>query len=359
MYTFDLLDFEFPEGESSLTASTLIHGDNNPGLVRNEVVSRYTLTSQILAKIIFFNIVPKSGEYSHARGPVPLIIYCLLRGIRINFPRLIASHMASDQIRLSGRTLPYGMVITHILKALDFDLSSIDSDEPTVDIDGSLLKRMEAQLRRHALEQPPAPPAVPGSSAPGSSSAPGTSSASAPVLPSISSEVRSQFEAHQSWIEQREAAFRAEMDARFQQEAAFRTEMDARFKQEAASREELNSQIRGIRNDMSYFADSMRFMDTQFEALFTKFDMFTPDPTTIARPLPSTGPPFPTRAPSSVPPPRPKVLGVDPEEAASSSSSSEEDDDGDKTMAEGTTVESSSEDDEDDDDDEGDDAGDA
>ena len=358
VYTFDLLDFEFPEGESSLTASTLIHGDDNPSLVRNEVVSRYTLTSQILAKIIFFNIVPKSGEYSHARGPVPLIIYCLLRGIRINFPRLIASHMASDQIRLSGRTLPYGMVITHILKALDFDLSSIDSDEPTVDIDGSLLKRMEAQLRRHALEQPPAPPAVPGSSAPGSSSAPGTSSASAPVLPSISSEVRSQFEAHQSWIEQREAAFRAEMDARFQQEAAFRTEMDARFQQEAASREETNSQIRGIRNDMSYFADSMRFMDTQFEALFTKFDMFPPDPTTIARPIPSTGPPFPTRAPSSVPPPRPKVLGVDPEEVApssSSSSSSEEDDDGDKKM-DAKKSSSSSEYEEEEEDDEDDDA---
>ena len=96
VYTHDLHDFEFPEGESSLTASTLIHGDDNPGLVRNEVVSRYTLQSQVLAKIIFFNIVPKHGEYSHARGCVPLIIYCLLRGIKVNFPRVIASHMGSD-----------------------------------------------------------------------------------------------------------------------------------------------------------------------------------------------------------------------------------------------------------------------
>ena len=78
VYTSDLHDFEYPDGESALTASTLIHGDNNPGLVRNEVVSRFTLTSQVLAKFIFYNIVPKSGEYSHARGPVPLIIYCLL-----------------------------------------------------------------------------------------------------------------------------------------------------------------------------------------------------------------------------------------------------------------------------------------
>ena len=140
VYTYDLHDFEgYPEGESALTASTLIHGDNNPGLVRNEVVSRYTFTSQVLAKIIFFNIVPKSGEYSHDRGPVPLIIYCLLRGIKIDIPRLIASHMASDQIRFSGRSLPYGMLITHLLKNLGFDLSSVDADDPQVDIDGTLL----------------------------------------------------------------------------------------------------------------------------------------------------------------------------------------------------------------------------
>jgi len=81
---------------------------------------------------------------------------------------------------------------------------------------------------------------------------------------------------------------------------------------------------------MSYFADSMRFMDIQFEALFTKFNMLVPDPTSIARPLPSTGPPFPTRAPSSVPPPRPGVDGIDPEEAVP-----DDDDDDDKEMAEG------------------------
>ena len=159
------------------------------------------------------------------------------------------------------------MLITHLLKALNFDLSSESPDDPLINIDGVLLKGMEAQLRRHAPEQPPVPPA-----APGSSSAPGTSSASAPVLPPdlqalISSEVRSQFEAHQAWIEQRDAALRAEMDARFQREADSRAVMDSR--------------IQGIRNDMSYFADSMRFMDTQFEALFTKFDMFVPDPTSI------------------------------------------------------------------------------
>ena len=135
VYTHDLHDFDYPEGESALTASTLIHGDDNPGLVRNEVVSRFSLTSQVLAKIIFYNIIPKSGEYSHARGSVPLIIYCLLRGIKVNFPRIIACHMASDQFRISGRGLPFGMIITRILKSLRFDLSSETSDDPQIDID--------------------------------------------------------------------------------------------------------------------------------------------------------------------------------------------------------------------------------
>ena len=36
IYSFDLQDFEYPAGESALTVSTLLHGDDNPGLVRNE-----------------------------------------------------------------------------------------------------------------------------------------------------------------------------------------------------------------------------------------------------------------------------------------------------------------------------------
>jgi len=321
VYSNDLQDFgEYPEGESALTASTLLHGDNNPGLVRNEVVSRYTLQSQVLAKIVFNNLLPKSGEFSHARGPVPLIIYCLLRGIKIDVPRLIASHMASEQIRLSGRSLPYGMLITRILKALDFDLSSVEYDNPSPNIDGTLLKRMEAQLRRQAPVPPPIPPPVP-PPAPGPSS-----SSSAPIAPSdleslISSAVRSQIEAHQAWIEQRDTAFRAEMDARYQ----------------------------GLRTDMTYFADSMRYMDSQLEGLYTKFNMAPPDPTTISRPLPSRGPPFPARAPSSTVPPRPRV-DADDSEGADSSSSSKSDADGDQTMV---AAESSSEDDDDEDDDGG------
>ena len=86
-------------------------------------MNKFTFTAQVLAKFIFYNILPKSGEYSLARGPVPLIIFCLLRGIKINIPRFIASHMDSDQIRMPGRHLPYGMLISYLLKQLGFDLS--------------------------------------------------------------------------------------------------------------------------------------------------------------------------------------------------------------------------------------------
>ena len=97
VYSFDLHDFEYP-GESAHTASTLIHRDDNPGLVRNKEVNKFTLTAQVLAKFVFYNILPKSGEYSHVRGPVHLIVYCLLKGIKINIPRFIISHMTSDHV---------------------------------------------------------------------------------------------------------------------------------------------------------------------------------------------------------------------------------------------------------------------
>ena len=54
----DLHDFEYPDGESTLTASRLLHDDDNPGLVRNEEVKRYTLPAQVLAKIIFHDLLP-------------------------------------------------------------------------------------------------------------------------------------------------------------------------------------------------------------------------------------------------------------------------------------------------------------
>ena len=95
IFNLDLHNFVYPDGESALTASTLLHSDDNPGLVRNEEVRRNTLIAQVLAKIVFYNLLLKSREYSHARGSAPLLIYCLLRGIRVNIPKLIISVMTS------------------------------------------------------------------------------------------------------------------------------------------------------------------------------------------------------------------------------------------------------------------------
>ena len=68
----DLHKFEYPEGESALTASYLLNEDENLILARNEEVKYYTLTVQVHTKIVFYNLLSKSGEYSHARGSTPL-----------------------------------------------------------------------------------------------------------------------------------------------------------------------------------------------------------------------------------------------------------------------------------------------
>ena len=45
IYNVDLDVFEYPDGESALPASFLLHNDDNPTLVRNEKVKYYTLTA--------------------------------------------------------------------------------------------------------------------------------------------------------------------------------------------------------------------------------------------------------------------------------------------------------------------------
>jgi len=81
-----LHDFEYPDGESALTASRLLHDDDNPTLVKNEEVKRYTLHAQVLVRIIFHNLLPKSVEYSHARG-------CAMISLRLC---IIISHFPTD-----------------------------------------------------------------------------------------------------------------------------------------------------------------------------------------------------------------------------------------------------------------------
>ena len=123
MHNVDLYDFAYPNGETAFTASQLLHGDENPALVRNKEVKYCTLTAQVLTKIVFYKLLPKSGEYSHAWRSAPLLMFCLLKGIRVNIPKLTADIMLSEHLLIPNRNLLFGMLITHLLKILKFDLS--------------------------------------------------------------------------------------------------------------------------------------------------------------------------------------------------------------------------------------------
>ena len=63
-----LENFSYSDGQSIESTSTLIHGDDNPGLKTNENIVHFTPLCQILAKIIMYNIVPKPSELEKAKG---------------------------------------------------------------------------------------------------------------------------------------------------------------------------------------------------------------------------------------------------------------------------------------------------
>jgi len=117
-------------------------------------VKYYTITAQVLAKIVFYNLLPKSREYSHARRSASLLIFCLLKDIRVNILKLIVDFMLSEYLLIPNRHLPFGMLITQLLKQLKFDLSAERSFTPSIDINNTLLKRM--LVGEHApIPQPP------------------------------------------------------------------------------------------------------------------------------------------------------------------------------------------------------------
>jgi len=60
IFNLDFDDFEFPDDEIALTASRLLYDDDNPGLVKNEKVKYYTLTTQVLVKAVFVILLSKS-----------------------------------------------------------------------------------------------------------------------------------------------------------------------------------------------------------------------------------------------------------------------------------------------------------
>jgi len=235
---------------SAHTASIFLHDDDNPALVRNEEVKYYTLNAQILAKIIFYNLLLKSGEYSHARGSAPLLIYCLLKGIRINVPKLIIDYMTSDHLLVPNRHLPFGMLITRLLKQFRFDLSTERSIEPSVDINSTLLKRMRVRKRAPAPQLHSIIHAI----FPGSSSA-----SSAPFDP---------YQALSTQLREHSLQMSTEMTAHFQ-----------RLEQR-------------VNNDLHHICDSIRYMQTCVNGIYNRYTWLAPLPRGRSQPLPPTGPPF-------------------------------------------------------------------
>ena len=158
IHNVDLHDFAYLDGETALTVSQLFHSDENPGLARNEVIKYITLTAQVFTKIVFYNLLPKSRGYSHARRSAPLLIYCLMKGIRFNISKPIIDFMLSEHLLIPNRNLSFGMLITRLLKLFKFDLSGEKTVAPSIDINSTLLKRM------HVGERAPIPPPSSGSS---------------------------------------------------------------------------------------------------------------------------------------------------------------------------------------------------
>ena len=114
--------------------------------MRNEEAKRYTFPAQVLAKIIFNNLLLKSGEYSHALGCAALLIYCLLQGIKVNTPYFIIDVMIPDHLMIPNRNLPYGMILTRLFKYFKINLSDERTVASSIDNDHTFLKRMHVSL---------------------------------------------------------------------------------------------------------------------------------------------------------------------------------------------------------------------
>ena len=121
-------------------------------------MKRYTLYAQVLVKIVFHDLLPKSGEYSHACGCAPVLIYCLLKGIRVNISRLIIDFMLSDHLLIPTRYLPYRMILTRLFMHLKINLSDEKAVTPFVDISSTLLRRMHVGAHIQAPPHLSSPP---------------------------------------------------------------------------------------------------------------------------------------------------------------------------------------------------------
>jgi hypothetical protein len=160
-----LRSFDFPEGHSIESLSECLHGTPVQDMY-NEDIHLYTLPAQILAKIIFHNLVPKTGEFDRARGCVPILIYCFLQGIPVNIPRLILDQIIASNLATSPKGLPFGMLFTRLFTHWGIPFAGQESLKPPSPLGYSFLQKKRSHRPSITVEDAPqdAPPVMPSSS---------------------------------------------------------------------------------------------------------------------------------------------------------------------------------------------------
>jgi hypothetical protein len=165
IFADSLRSFEFPEGHSIESLSECLHGTPVQD-VYNEDIHLYTLPAQILAKIIFHNLVPKTGEFDRARGCVPILIYCFLQGIPVNIPRLILAQISATNLATTSKGLPFGMLFTRLFTHWGIPLEGQELIKPPGPLGRSFLQKKQSHRPNIFVQDAPQdiPPAEPGSS---------------------------------------------------------------------------------------------------------------------------------------------------------------------------------------------------
>ena len=83
-------------------------------LSENENVTLFAPLSQVIAKIIVYNIVPSPDECDHARGCTSLLIYYIPSFIPANLSKLIFDIIIGPNI--ASKNLPFDMLLTLLFK---------------------------------------------------------------------------------------------------------------------------------------------------------------------------------------------------------------------------------------------------
>jgi hypothetical protein len=166
---YSLRSFKFPEGHSIESLSECLHGMPVQDMY-NEDIHLYTLQAQILAKIIFHNLVPKSGEFNRARGCVPILIYCFIQGIPVNIPRLIIDQLCASNDTTISKGLPFGMLFTRLFRLWGVPVAGLELIPPPRSLNRSFLQMKLSHRPTVAVQDAPgdapqdAPSGQPGSS---------------------------------------------------------------------------------------------------------------------------------------------------------------------------------------------------